>query len=169
MPDQDIQNAVIRHARADMARVPNASQLHPEPEFTGVMDWVRHNHAKQPSFGSQLAAMFREGIKDIRQTIMESYFGKMEHMPEAGTPLNPTQQQVTAEQGNFQGYSNAGQSSMRDAYGYVDLPDTAPSKSEPPAKMDPESHNNLYMTSLTDRIEQARNTPGRDNGQGFSR
>lgn len=38
MPDQEIQNAVIRHARSDMARVPDASQLHPEAEYSGAAE-----------------------------------------------------------------------------------------------------------------------------------
>jgi hypothetical protein len=105
MEDKPIQNAVIVHARDDMANGLNASQMHPEPQYTGFMDWVRANHAKQPSLSSELKAMFREAIKDIRATLHESWFGKPEHMAEAGTPLNPTQQMVTADMGNFQGYS----------------------------------------------------------------
>jgi hypothetical protein len=107
MANKEIQNRVITHARGDMANGLNASQMHPEPQYTGFMDWVRANHAKQPSFGSELKAMLREAIKDIRATLHESWFGKPEHMAEAGTPLNPTMQLITEDMGNFHGYSAA--------------------------------------------------------------
>lgn len=107
----DIQDNVIRHARRDMANGPDASQLHPRAEYHSgwewAKDWIRSNHAKQPTLMSELSAMVREGIKDIRATIMESYFGKSEHPGEPGAPLNPTAQVVTAEMGNVYGYGHA--------------------------------------------------------------
>ena len=42
-------------------------------------------------------AMAREAVKDIRQTMHETYFGKPEHASEPGTPLNPTMQMVTED------------------------------------------------------------------------
>ncbi len=102
----DIQKSVIKHAQDDMAANPAASQDKKEPSLLRRAIAKRNEWAaQQPSFAGQLAAMWREGIKDVRQTVNETYFGKPEHMAEAGTPMNPTQQQVTAEQGNFHGYS----------------------------------------------------------------
>ncbi len=54
---------------------------------------------QQPTLGAELAAMAREAVKDVRQTLMESYFGKPEHAPEMGTPLNPTPYETTEERG----------------------------------------------------------------------
>lgn len=103
----DIQRAVIRHAQEDMAANPSASHDKKEPSLLGRALKQRNKWAsEQPSFTGQLAAMWREAVKDVRQTINETFFGKSEHMPEAGTPMNPTQQQVTVEQGNFHGYTD---------------------------------------------------------------
>lgn len=105
MGDPEIQKAVIRHAQKDMAANPLASHRREGDSLLKRAMATRDRWAaEQPSFGGQLAAMWREGIKDIRQTMNETFFGKAEHMPEAGTPMNPTQQQVTVEQGNFHGY-----------------------------------------------------------------
>jgi hypothetical protein len=57
----------------------------------------------QPSLGAELKAMGREAIKDIRGTIHESFFGKPEHAPEMGTPLNPTPQMTTQDLGTVHG------------------------------------------------------------------
>ncbi|WP_088256929.1 hypothetical protein [Fimbriiglobus ruber] len=43
---------------------------------------------KWKEFIGEVAAMGREGIKDIRQTVNEIYFGSPEHAPEPGAPLN---------------------------------------------------------------------------------
>jgi hypothetical protein len=61
--------------------------------------WVQDNHAQQPALGAELAAMGREAIKDVRATLMETYFGKPEHASEPGTPLSPTMQEVSADRG----------------------------------------------------------------------
>lgn len=81
MADQNIQNNVINHARADMAADPAMS--HDAPARSGQ------------SFWAQMAAMGREMIKDIRQTMNEVMFGHHEHAPELGTPMNPTPQMTT--------------------------------------------------------------------------
>jgi hypothetical protein len=96
---------IVSHARADMEAMGQPGGMGP-PKRT-VMDWVRDNHARMPSLGGQLAAMCREAIKDVRSTMNEFFFGKAEHPPEIGTPLNPTPQIVTQEQGNFRGYDPA--------------------------------------------------------------
>jgi len=58
---------------------------------------------QQPSLGAELKALGREAIKDIRGTIHESFFGKPEHAPEMGTPLNPTPQMTTQALGTVYG------------------------------------------------------------------
>lgn len=52
------------------------------------------NRSKQPSLMSELSAMTREAVKDIRQTLNQVMFGQNEHAPEQGTPLNPTNVEV---------------------------------------------------------------------------
>jgi hypothetical protein len=64
-----------------------------------LKNWVQENRDGQPALGAELAAMGREAIKDVRGTLMETYFGKPEHAPEPGTPLSPTMQEVSAERG----------------------------------------------------------------------
>jgi hypothetical protein len=64
-----------------------------------LMDWIKNNHEQQPSLSAELSAMTREAIKDVRATLMESYFGKPEHASEPGTPLTPTMQEVSADRG----------------------------------------------------------------------
>ncbi len=75
-----------------------------------LKEWVKSNHEQQPALGAELAAMGREAIKDVRATLMESYFGKPEHPSEPGTPLTPTMQEVSADRG-LVGYQ-----AMLDAY-----------------------------------------------------
>jgi len=45
----------------------------------------------------EFTAIGREALKDIQSTYHEVMFGKPGHVPEPGTPLNPTPQIVTAE------------------------------------------------------------------------
>ena len=78
-----------------------------DDDKSGIGQWISDNHAKQPSLLAQLGAMAREALKDVRQTLNETFFSQGEHAPEAGTPLNPTQQQVTRDQGNVYGYDQA--------------------------------------------------------------
>ena len=67
---------------------------------------------QQPSLGAEIRAMAREGLKDVRSTVMETFLGSPEHGGEAGTPLNPTMQQVTQDLGNIYGSYQA----MIDSY-----------------------------------------------------
>lgn len=67
---------------------------------------------QQPSLGAQLQAMVREGARDIRGTLHETYFGKQEHTPEMGAPGSPTPQMVTQELGTVHGSYQ----SMLDSY-----------------------------------------------------
>lgn len=58
---------------------------------------------QQPSLGAQLQAMVREGARDLRSTVHETYFGKPEHAPEMGAPGSPTPQMVTQDLGTVHG------------------------------------------------------------------
>jgi hypothetical protein len=57
----------------------------------------RENRKSLPTFGSEIRAITREAMKDIRQTLHESYFGHGEHAPEPGSPFNPTIIEVNKE------------------------------------------------------------------------
>jgi hypothetical protein len=63
-----------------------------------------NNVAQRPSFRGEMTAMFREAVKDIRNTVSQIYFGRSESAGESGTPLNPTPQLVTQDLGNFRGF-----------------------------------------------------------------
>src|SRR5580704_1850894 len=76
-----------------------------------LKEWIQDNHAQQPSLQAELAAMGREAVKDVRATLMETYFGKPEHASEPGTPLSPTMQEVSADRGLVGQYQ-----AMLDAY-----------------------------------------------------
>ena len=90
MADPEIQKSVIKHAQSDMAADPGMSRETAAPAPR------ERTESKLPRLGGQLAAMWREGIKDIRQTMNEVFFAA-EHAPEAGTPFNPTQMMTTTE------------------------------------------------------------------------
>ena len=62
-------------------------------------EWIE----QQPSIGAELKAMGREAVKDIRGTVHQTFFGQPEHMPEMGTPLNPTPQMTTQDLGTVHG------------------------------------------------------------------
>src|SRR5260370_16730778 len=90
--------------------------------------WVQSNHEQQPALGAELAAMGREAIKDVRGTLMESYFGKPEHASEPGTPLSPTMQEVSADRGLGGQYQ-----AMLDAYASRDtVPERAQDQERAP-------------------------------------
>ena len=91
MADPEIQSRVIKHAQRDMAADPGMSHETTPP---GARE---RSTTKLPRLGGQLAAMWREGIKDIRQAMHEVFFAQAEHAPEAGTPFNPTQMMTTTE------------------------------------------------------------------------
>ena len=57
--------------------------------------WTANNEANLPKFDGELFAMFREAVKDIRQTFNEVMMGHHEHAAEPGAPLNPTQIMTT--------------------------------------------------------------------------
>jgi hypothetical protein len=106
MPDPDIQNAVIRHALRDQTGQVGAARDEQGPSLLGrFMDWIRHNHARQPKLTAQLEALGREARKDINATLQQVFFGQQPSFGEPGTPLVPTQAQVTKALGNVHGYA----------------------------------------------------------------
>jgi hypothetical protein len=66
--------------------------------------WVKDNHDRQPSLGAELKAMGREAVKDVRNTLHETYFGQREGPGEPGAPLNCTQAEVSQDRGVVEGY-----------------------------------------------------------------
>lgn len=52
---------------------------------------------------SELSAMGREAMRDVRVTTQEVFFGQPEHASEPGTPFNPLASEVAAERGNVHG------------------------------------------------------------------
>lgn len=55
---------------------------------------------EQPALGAQVGAMWREGLKDLQNAILPAFPESQRGVEEAGTPLNPTPQQVTQALGN---------------------------------------------------------------------
>jgi hypothetical protein len=76
-----------------------------------LKEWIKENHDRQPSLGAELKAMGREAIKDVRNTLHESYFGRPEGIGEPGAPLNYTQAEISQDRGLVGGYQ-----AMLDAY-----------------------------------------------------
>src|SRR5580704_661320 len=70
-----------------------------------VVQWVKDNHDKQPSFSAEVSAMAREAVKDVRETNHQSWFGQTEGRGEPGAPLNPTMQEVTNERETLGDYN----------------------------------------------------------------
>jgi hypothetical protein len=60
--------------------------------------------AEQPKLSGQLEALWREGLKDLQNAVLHAFPDSQRLVEEPGAPLTPTQQQVTAEQGNVHGY-----------------------------------------------------------------
>src|ERR1700752_588584 len=76
-----------------------------------LKQWVQDNHAQQPALGAELRAMGREAIKDVRNTIHETFFGQREGIGEPGAPLNYTQPEISQDRGLV-----GGSQAMLDAY-----------------------------------------------------
>src|SRR5436190_19515919 len=69
-----------------------------------LKEWIKDNHDRQPALGAELKAMGREAIKDVRNTIHESFFGQREGLGEPGAPLNNTQAEISQDRGLVGGY-----------------------------------------------------------------
>lgn len=63
--------------------------------------------AEQPNLSGQLGALWREGLKDLQNAVLHAFPDSQRLVEEPGAPLTPTQQQVTAEQGNVNGFEAA--------------------------------------------------------------
>ena len=84
--DSEIQQAVSRHAQADMGKIPTAShdQSSPEPE----------GRSTAPTSSSVLWAAWRQGLKDLQRAVLGEWAGTHE---EPGSIANPTQLEVYKE------------------------------------------------------------------------
>ncbi len=81
-----------------------ADENEKEPGLIQRMINQRNEWAEdRPSFGAELKAMAREGLKDIRTSVNEVFFNSPEYGGEPGTPLNPTPQMVTQDLGTVHG------------------------------------------------------------------
>jgi hypothetical protein len=49
----------------------------------------------KPSLSGQLGALWREGLKDVQNVVLNAFPDSIQGVVEPGTPLNPTQQMVT--------------------------------------------------------------------------
>ncbi len=89
--DREIQNAVTRHAQADMARIPTASHdpvSSPEPEARPTA----------PSTSSVLWAAWRAGLKDLQNAVLHAFPpGHVAQHEEPGSIANPTALEVYQE------------------------------------------------------------------------
>jgi hypothetical protein len=69
-----------------------------------ILDQIKEWRDSQPNFSGQVAAMWREGLKDLQNAILPAFPESQRGVEEPGTPLSPTSQQVTQDMGNFKGY-----------------------------------------------------------------
>ena len=60
--------------------------------------------SERPALGAQMQAMGREAAKDINSTLHQVFFGQQTGPGEPGTPLVPTQAQVSQDLGNVYGH-----------------------------------------------------------------
>ena len=90
-----IQDAVIRHAREDMARAPGASEM--TPNETSLWAAIKES-LTDPEQYAVLWAEGRRGLKDLQVAVLGNWAGTHE---EPGTIANPTQMIVTQEMGGF--------------------------------------------------------------------
>ena len=70
-----------------------------------IAEFPSRNLEHPPSFLGQLDAMRREMLKDVNNTFHQVFFGQGVAHGEPGTPMVPTQAQVTQSLGNVHGYS----------------------------------------------------------------
>src|SRR5690242_15236462 len=60
--------------------------------------------AQQPALSAEVKAMTREALKDVNNTLMQTFFGQHAGHGEPGAPLNPTQAETTRDRGLVHGY-----------------------------------------------------------------
>ena len=68
------------------------------------LDMRARNVEQLPSFGGEMAALWREARKDINNSLHQVFFGQQAGIGEPGTPLVPTQMQVNQDL-NVHGYN----------------------------------------------------------------
>ena len=90
MADQD---AVIRHAQADLANVPGA---------TGKFIEIEGGRNTAPSTSSVLWGAWREGLKDLQNAVINPDNTFVATHEEIGTIANPTQIEVTKDRESYQ-------------------------------------------------------------------
>lgn len=72
---------------------------------------------QQPSLWSELKAMAREAIKDIREHLVErGWFGHPEGPGEPGTPLNPMYAEVAQDRGVLHGQQSIDMEGPQQSY-----------------------------------------------------
>lgn len=74
--------------------------------WDAVVAFPSRNMESPPEPIAQFKAAWREMLKDVNNTLHQVFFGQHVSPGEPGTPLVPTQAQVTKEQGNVYGYHN---------------------------------------------------------------
>lgn len=110
MGRDELFDAVVQHAQADMAA--DRSMWHDPPEAVGH---------ETPSTSSLMYALWREGLKDAQNAVLDPWNGQTATHEEPGTIGNPTQAMVTQDVGTVYGHPH-------DAY----LDDVAAQHIEPP-------------------------------------
>jgi hypothetical protein len=72
---------------------------------------------RQPSLWSEIKAMAREAIKDIREVVVEQgWFGQRGGPGEPGTPLNPMYAEVAQDRGLLEGQQSIGMEGPQQSY-----------------------------------------------------
>jgi hypothetical protein len=67
-------------------------------------DWIRRNHAQQPSLIAELKGLGRGGLKDVQDVVLHAFPESMRLHEEPGAPLSPTQAMVTQDVGTVYGF-----------------------------------------------------------------
>jgi hypothetical protein len=90
--DDNLHDAVVRHAQVDMAANPSMWVDPPEPV------------QQVPSSEGVLYGEFRRGLKDLQNAVLDPWNGQVATHEEPGTIANPTQAQVTQDVGTVWGH-----------------------------------------------------------------
>ncbi|HVX64757.1 MAG TPA: hypothetical protein VHC19_29330 [Pirellulales bacterium] len=93
MGRDELFNAVVQHAQADMAE--DRSMWHDAPQADA---------SETPSTSSLMWGLWREGLKDMQNAVLDPWNGQTATHEEPGTIANPTQAMVTQDIGTVHGY-----------------------------------------------------------------
>lgn len=91
----DLQEAVIKHAQRDMAADRTMAQpqgITPPQQAPSLMDAI-----KESKLLGEIAAIGREGAKDLWNNIVPAFPDSARAVDEPGTALNPTQYMVNED------------------------------------------------------------------------